>query len=152
MERAYKNFFERRADFPCFERKGSGDSLRYPDSKRIELDQSNGRIFLPKLGWLRYRNCRDLLGGVRIFIVSQLGGKWFAATQIQREVEQLFPMATTALGIDVGIARFATISEASHIAPVNSVKKHQQRLAHYQRRISRKIKFSNNWKKAKARV
>ncbi|MFZ3285876.1 MAG: transposase, partial [Telluria sp.] len=29
---------------------------------------------------------------------------------------------------------------------------HQQRLARYQRRMSRKVKFSSNWKKAKARV
>jgi putative transposase len=36
--------------------------------------------------------------------------------------------------------------------PLNSFKKHQQRLARYQRRMSRKVKFSSNWKKAKARV
>ena len=57
-----------------------------------------------------------------------------------------------ALGIDVGIARFATMSDTSYLAPLNSFKHHQQRLARYQRRLSRKVKFSNNWKKAKARV
>ena len=56
------------------------------------------------------------------------------------------------MGIDVGIARFATLSDASYIAPLNSFKKHQQRLARYQRRMCRKQKFSNNWKKAKANV
>jgi putative transposase len=38
------------------------------------------------------------------------------------------------------------------VLPDNSFRKHQQRLARYQRRMSRKVKFSNNWKKAKARV
>ena len=38
------------------------------------------------------------------------------------------------------------------LAPLNSFKTHQQRLARYQRRMSRKVKFSNNWKKAKAKV
>ena len=52
----------------------------------------------------------------------------------------------------MGIARFATLSDGSHIVPLNSFKKHQQRLARYQRAMSRKVKFSNNWKKAKARV
>ncbi|MBL8072570.1 MAG: transposase, partial [Nitrospira sp.] len=57
-----------------------------------------------------------------------------------------------AVGIDMGIARFATLSDGSHIEPLNSFKKHQQRLARYQRAMSRKVKFSNNWKKAKAHV
>ncbi|NHZ67378.1 hypothetical protein F1735_35105, partial [Massilia sp. CCM 8694] len=65
LERAYKNFFEKRADFPSFKRKGCGDTLRYPDPKQIKLDEANSRIFLPKLGWLRYRNSRDVLGELR---------------------------------------------------------------------------------------
>lgn len=152
LEKAYKNFFARRADFPRFKRKGGGDAFRYPDPKQIKLDQGNGRIFLPKLGWLRYRNSRDLLGELRNVTVSQCGGKWFASIQTQREIEQPLPTATTAIGIDVGIARFATMSDASFIAPLNSFKKHQQRLARYQRCMSRKVRFSSNWKKAKARV
>ncbi|OBV40403.1 putative transposase [Janthinobacterium psychrotolerans] len=120
MEKAYKNFFEKSADFPSFKRKGSGDSLRYPDPKQIKLDQANNHLFLPKLGWLRYRNSRDILGELRNVTVSQSGGEWFASIQTQREVD--------------------------------SFKKHQQRLAHYQRRMSRKVKFSNNWQKAKARI
>jgi putative transposase len=152
LEKAYKNFFAKRADFPRFKRKGGGDAFRYPDPKQIKLDQANNRLFLPKLGWLRYRNSRDVLGEVRNVTVSQSSGKWFASIQTQREVEQPLPTATTAIGIDVGIARFATMSDDSFIAPLNSFKKHQQRLARYQRRMSRKVKFSNNWKKAKARV
>ena len=87
LERAYKNFFEKRADFPRFKKKGVGDSFRYPDPKQIKFDQTNNRLFLPKLGWLRYRNSRDALGELRNVTVSQSGGKWFVAIQTQREVE-----------------------------------------------------------------
>ena len=152
LEKAYKNFFAKRADFPRFKRKGSGDSFRYPEPKQIKFDQDNSRILLPKLGWLRYRNSRDVLGEVRNATVSQSGGKWFVSIQTEREIEQPLPTATSAIGIDVGIARFATMSDENYIAPLNSFKKHQQRLARYQRRMSRKVKFSNNWKKAKAKV
>lgn len=138
---------------PVFKKKGrSRDSFRYPDAKQIKLDQSNNRIFLPKLGWLRYRNSRDILGELRNVTVSQSGGKWFVSIQTQREIEQPLPTATTAIGIDVGIARFATMSDASFIAPLNSFKKHEARLRRYQRRMSRKTKFSSNWRKAKAKV
>ena len=33
LEKAYKDFFARRAEFPRFKRKGSGDAFRYPDPK-----------------------------------------------------------------------------------------------------------------------
>ena len=149
LERAYKNFFEKRADFPRFKKKGHSDSFRYPQG--IKLDQGNSRVFLPKLGWLRYRNSRDVLGEVKNATVSQSGGKWFISIQTEREVDQPLPNGE-AVGIDMGIARFATLSDGSHIEPLNSFKKHQQRLARYQRAMSRKVKFSNNWKKAKANV
>ena len=149
LERAYKNFFEKRADFPRFKKKGQSDSFRYPQG--VKLDQGNSRVFLPKLGWLRYRNSRDVLGEVKNVTVSQSGGKWFISIQTEREVDQPLPNGE-AVGIDMGIARFATLSDGSHIEPLNSFKKHQQRLARYQRAMSRKVKFSNNWKKAKAQV
>jgi putative transposase len=150
LERAYTNFFAKRADFPRFKKKGQSDSFRYPQG--CKLDQANNRICLPKLGWLRYRNSRDVLGKLCNVTVSQTGGKWFVSIQTEREIDQPLPAATSAIGIDVGIARFATMSDESYLAPINSFKKHQQRLARYQRRMSRKVKFSNNWKKAKARV
>lgn len=152
LERAYKNFFAKRAALPKFKKKGQRDSFRYPDPKQIKLDQGNGRIFLPKLGWLRYRNSRDVLGAVKNATVSLSGGKWFVSIQTEREVEQPVPQATSVVGIDMGIARFATMSDGTYLAPLNSFRKHEARLRRYQRAMSRKTRFSNNWKKAKARV
>ncbi len=152
LERAYKNFFEKRAAFPRFKKKGMGDSFRYPDAKQIKHDQANSRLFLPKLGWLRYRNSREVLGELRNVTVSQSGGKWFVSIQTQREVEQPVHPSTRIVGIDMGITRFATLSDGGHIEPLNTFRKHQQGLARCQRAMSCKTKFSNNWKKAKARV
>ena len=69
-----------------------------------------------------------------------------------REVEQPVPSATSAVGIDVGIVRFATLSDGSFVAPLNSFNKHEARLRRYQRALSRKAKFSKNRQKAKWRV
>ncbi len=152
LELAYKNFFAKRAASPRFKKKGQGDSFRYPDSKQIKLDQANSRIFLPKLGWLRYRNSRNVMGEVRNATISMSAGKWFVSIQTQREVEQPVPQTTSAIGIDVGAARFATFSDGSYLAPLNSFKRHEARLRRAQRSMSRKQKFSSNWKKAKARI
>ena len=152
LDKAYQNFFAKRAGFPRFKRKGSGDSFRYPDPKQIKLDQGNSRIFLPKLGWIRYRNSREVLGEVRNVTVSSKGGKWLVSIQTRREVELPATPATTTIGIDLGIARFATFSDGAYLAPLNSFKRKEAKLAKYQRRMAHKQKFSNNWKKAKAKV
>ncbi|MUI52379.1 RNA-guided endonuclease InsQ/TnpB family protein, partial [Pseudomonas aeruginosa] len=81
LERAYSNFFAKRADFPRFKKKAQSDSFRYPDPKQVKLDQAKSRIFLPKLGWLRYRNSRDVLGELRNVTVSLSSGKWFVSIQ-----------------------------------------------------------------------
>lgn len=60
LDRAYRNFFEKRADFPRFKKKGVHDAFRYPQC--FKLDEGNGRIFLPKIGWVRYRNSRKIEG------------------------------------------------------------------------------------------
>ncbi|WP_203525790.1 RNA-guided endonuclease InsQ/TnpB family protein [Crenobacter caeni] len=56
------------------------------------------------------------------------------------------------VGIGLEIARFATLSNGGFIAPANSFKRHQAMRRKAQQALSRKTKFSNNWKKAKARV
>ena len=92
-----------------------------------------------------------MLGTVKNVTVSQSGGKWFVSIQTEREVEiPIHPGG--AVGIDAGIVRFATLSDGTVYAPLNSFKRHEQALAKAQRAMSRKTTFSNNWKKAKARV
>jgi putative transposase len=150
LGRAYANFFDKRAAFPTFKKKGVRDSFRYPQG--YTLDQSNSRLCLPKLGWLRYRNSRGVLGTVKNVTLGQSGGKWYASIQTEREVEQPVHPSTHIVGIDVGITRFATLSDGAHIEALNTFRQHQQRLSWYQRAMSRKTKFSSNWKKAKARV
>ena len=151
LDKAYSNFFAKRADFPRFKRKGCSDSFRYPDPKQIHLEEHNNRIHLPKLGWLRYRNSRKILGTLRNVTVSKSAGKWYLSIQTYREVENPISQASSAIGIDVGIARFATLNDATYIAPLNSFKTHQHRLARYQRRMSRKVTFSATGKRRKPR-
>ncbi|WP_231554827.1 RNA-guided endonuclease InsQ/TnpB family protein [Aeromonas allosaccharophila] len=149
LERAYTNFFAKRADFPRFKKKGLSDSFRYPQG--FKFDQANSRLFLPKLGWLRYRNSRDVLGVIKNITVSQSSGKWYAAIQTEREVDVPVHQGT-AVGLDMGIKRFVTLSDGSHKDPLNSFKTHEKALRKAQQAMSRKVRFSRNWKKAKARI
>ncbi|WP_418605018.1 RNA-guided endonuclease InsQ/TnpB family protein [Kingella kingae] len=88
LESAFKNFFAKRGDFPKFKRKGDKDSFRFPQG--CKLEQGNNRIYLPKIGFVRYRNSRQVLGEIKNVTVSQKCGKWFVA--IQTEFEQEIPL------------------------------------------------------------
>ncbi|ELQ8316606.1 transposase [Pseudomonas aeruginosa] len=155
LDRAYQNFFEKRADFPRFKKRGLHDSFRYPDSKQFKLDQGNSRIFLPKLGWLRYRNSRQVLGTLKNVTVSLSAGHWYVSIQTEREVAVPLHAAPLAVGIDLGVVRFATLWDGERetvLEPLNTFARHQHRLAKAQRQMARKTKHSRNWLKAKARV
>ena len=87
LGRAYTNFFQGRAKFPRFKKRDRNDGFRYPDRKQIRLEQHNNRIFLPKLGWLRYRNSRAVMGQLRNATVTRNADRWFVSIQTEREVE-----------------------------------------------------------------
>jgi len=150
LEHAYRNFFEKRAAFPRFKKKGQRDSFRFPQG--TQLEQSHDRIYLPKLGWMRYRNSRAVPGEVRNATVSLSAGRWFVSIQTRQQDAPTVNPARTAIGIDMGVARFAMLSDGAVYEPLDSFKRHQRRLAHYQRMMSRRSKFGKNWQNARRKV
>ncbi|EGB5698902.1 transposase [Salmonella enterica] len=150
LERAYKNFFQKRAAFPRFKKRGQNDAFRYPQG--VKLDQNNSRIFLPKLGWLLYRNSRQVTGIVKNVTVSQSCGKWYISIQTESEVSTPVHPSASMVGLDAGVAKLATLSDGTVFEPVNSFQKKQKKLARLQRQLSRKVKFSNNWQKQKRKI
>lgn len=150
LESSFRNFFAKRTDFPRHKKKGVNDSFRFPQGFKIE--QQNNHIFLPKLGWLRYRNSQAMLGTPKNITVSLKCGKWYASIQTEREIEQPRHPSASMVGVDVGIARFATLSNGQVFEAVNSFKQKQAKLARYQRALARKVKFSSNWKKQKGKI
>ena len=149
LESAFKYFFEKCTAYPKFKRRGEKDSFRYPQG--IKLEQHNSRIYLPKIGWVRYRNSRDVVGEIKNVIVSQKCGKWFVA--IQTEFEQAIPTHQGGeIGIDMGIVRFATLSNGQYYAPCNAFNRLKGKLAKLQRQLKNKLKFSRNWQKLNAKI
>jgi putative transposase len=109
------------------------------------------RLFLPKLGWLRFRKRRGVLGALKSIPLSRSGDKWFASVQTEREVERPIHAGGT-VGIDVGNARFVTLSDGTHYESLNSFKRHEVALRKPQQSMGRKGKFGKNWRNAKAIV
>ncbi len=145
LERAFTNFFAGRAKFPRFKKKGVGDSFRYPDPKQFKIDGANGRIFLPKLGWHRYRKSRKVDGRAKQVTVSKSRGHWFVSIQTEQDVDTPQPESNSTIGIDLGVKVFATLSDGTTYAPNKAYSKYEKKIAREQRNLSRKIKFSGKW-------
>jgi len=152
LDRAYANFFQKRAAFPKFHKKGMRDSFRESDPKCIKLDQGNSRVQLPKIGSVRYRNSRAVLGQIRSVTVNHSADKWYVSISTLRKVEQPQHPSTSAVGLDWGVASFVTMSNGEVVDQCQPLKKFLPKLAKLQRRMARKKKFSRNWKKAKAKI
>jgi|SRR5271156_585316 len=151
LDRAYTNFFKKRTKFPRFHKKGQRDSYRESDPKCITLDQANNRIRLPKIGWVRYRNSREVLGAVRNVTVSVIAGKYFVSISTLREGEQPVHPSDSVVGVDFGVAQFASMSDGTHSALPDTASL-DARKKFLQRQLRHKTKFSSNWKKLQAKI
>jgi len=150
LDQAYANFFAHRAELPLFKKRGQHDSFRNPDA--FTVDANNSRVKLPKLGWLRYRNSRKVEGKPKNITVSQHGGHWYASIQVEQTIPDPQHQSASSLGIDRGVSALAAFSDGRLVQPLNSFARAKRKLSRLQRRLSRKVKFSENWKKQKKRI
>lgn len=153
LDKAFKDAFDKKQPLkriPVFKRKGQSDSIRFPQGFKIE--QESNRICLPKIGWVRYRNSRKIVGTPKNMTVSRKGKHWYISIQVEYEANILEHKSTSAIGIDMGVKRFATMSDGTFIEPLNSFKKSAEKLATLQRKLKHKKKFSKNWQKQKAKI
>ena len=153
LDKALQEAFDKTSpkQFPRFKKKAlSVDSFRYPQGFKIE--ETNNRVYLPKIGWVRYIKSRKIEGTPKNITVKRDNENWYFSIQTELEIEEPIHNSKTEVGIDMGIAQFATLSNGTVIAPINSFAKHESKLRKEQRKLSSKIKFSNNWKKQVTKV
>ncbi|WP_347290820.1 transposase [Kluyvera georgiana] len=155
---AWKRCFDKRlaAEKPVFKRKSKGDdSIRFVNfDKYCQLDRK--RVKLPSgLGWVKFREfreSRDVEGKIKNATVSQHAGGWYISFQVEIEVTQPVHPSTSAVGLDAGISKLATLSDGTIFHPINSFKANQAKLARLQRQLAHMVKFSGRWKKQKAKI
>ena len=150
LARSFKNFFEGRADYPKFHKRGQKDSFRFPDPKQFKCEEK--QIFLPKAGWVEWVRHRPLEGKMKTATVSREADCWYVS--IQCEIEEMEPASNRgpAVGIDIGIAKPLALSNGQVIYLPRTSDKERRRLAALQRRASRRRKDSKNRRKAQMAV
>ncbi len=141
------------ADRPRFKKKGKNqDSIRFVNFKKY-CELNSKRVKLPsKLGWLKFRKSQEVQGNIKNCTVSFKSGHWYISFQVEQEVDEPKHSSSSAVGIDMGISKFITLSDGSYLKPLNAFRKHEKRLVIEQRKLSRKVKLSANWQKQKAKI
>ena len=153
LHAAFQVFFAnvkagKKPGYPRFKKRGEEPGIRFPVPEQFAMDAANGRIKLPKVGWVRMRMSREVVGELRNVSVTREGHRCYVAIQtLQAGVLPATGVAPT-LGIDLGIANFAGLSDGRLIDPLSALAAQHRRLRRYQRSVSRKVKDSCNRKKA----
>ena len=149
LESAYRGFFQKRSKFPRFKSKKSRQSFCVPQHLSIK----NNRLYIPKFKeGIKINLHRDLVGDfVTASIVKTKTNKYFVNITVELDIKEL-PKLNTDLGIDLGIKNFVITSNGEVFDNKHFLKKVESKLKFLQRQASKKVKGSNNRKKANLKV
>ena len=151
---AFRNFFN---DFgyPKFKKKGGRDSFRLPQGIRLlpHLSKKVGVVYLPKLKKVRFTKTREIEGKIKYVTISRDGDKWFISFTCEVEMEIVTQEhGFFIVAVDRGISISLKCSDGMGIQLSKPMKYLQNKLNWLMRRLSKKEKWSSNWKKIKKRV
>jgi putative transposase len=156
LDTAYKNFFDGRG-FPRFKNRSNFTSFTFVMGMKIK----GNKIYLPKLGWMRFYNSRPIPNGftVKACTVRKRQNGWYVSIRIEDKSVPEYSTETLGdnpkvIGCDLGITKLVHLSDGYQInnPKFSTNKKAKRTLKIRQRRVSRKVKGSKNRKKAAIRV
>ena len=144
LELAYQSFF-RGGGFPKWANKRWFNSLTLKQGVKV---LGSNKIQIPKLGELKFFNDSLIQGKVKTAqIIKELTG-WYICVQFEaNHIQTKIGSEKQAIGIDLGIASFATLSNGSDIANPKLFTKYERKLRLANRSLARKKKGSASWQK-----
>jgi len=151
VDLAFQGFFRRlkakngKAGYPRFKGKGRYDSFTYPQSG-FKLTEE-GKLRLSKIGDIKIRLHRPIEGQIKTLTIRRTAtGKWFACFSVEVKPKRL-PPVPNAVGIDVGLESFATLSTGEQIENPRFFRREEKALAKAQRKFSQAKKGTPEYKK-----
>ncbi len=143
---AFKRFLKKLGGYPKFKRKGLDDSFTIDNcGKPIKIGGLQHK--LPFIGWVRTHEALPSCVTKKVTISKQ-AGDWYFSFHV--EMPDIDPTVKTVdvVGVDLGISALATLSSGIVFPNLKPYRQAKQKLVRLQRAVSRKIKDSNNRKKA----
>ncbi len=156
VKKAFDGFFRRVKEgktpgFPRFKGRDHFDSFCYPQSG-FSLTQDN-RICLSKIGTLKVKmpkgkKARPMRGCQKTCTIKREGERWYVIIVCERAPEVVYHPSEEAVGIDLGLLHFATLSDGRTIEHPHYLRAAQEHLAKAQRAIARTKRGSHRRRKA----
>jgi putative transposase len=155
IHRAFVNFFERRSRYPRFKSK-KRDRARFRIPRRVKA--ADGKVYVPKIGWVRIRQSREVEETTRSATFSrEADGHWYVAIVAEFEMPDVAITVidpAKAVGIDLGLIDFITTSDPGD-KPVPAPKFYRKaaaKIRRVQKAVSRREFGSKRREKAKKRL
>ena len=135
---------EAKVGYPRFKDKKRYNSFTYPQSG---FSISGKKLKLSKIGEIKIVQHREIEGKIKTCTIRKDGKQWYAtfSVVIENNVTPVEPVAF--VGIDVGLNSLVTLSDGTQIDSPKYYRNTEGELRKQQCTLSRKKKFSNNWKK-----
>jgi putative transposase len=152
LERAFKDAFDKNQPLkrmPTFKKKHATSSFSFPQG--FKVDNHASRIFLPKIGWVNFRKSQNICGTAKNITVSKKGAHWFVSVQVEQSVFEGRHPSNSIVGGDLGVKRLLTLSNGVFFEPIDT-NNTTIKIKRLQKKLAKKVKFSNNWKKIKAKI
>ena len=149
LDKSFRGFFRRvkanqKAGFPRFKGKNRFDSFCYAQSG---FSLSGNKLQLSKIGIVKLKLSREIIGKVKTLTIKQECGKWFAIFTVETSTQPL-PKTGELVGLDAGISAFLTLSDGTQIDNFKYYESTQKKLRVAQRRVARRATGSNQRRKA----
>lgn len=153
LDNAFSRFFQKKGGFPKFKSKKKGiGGFRLTGTVKV----TENTIQLPRLGtlWLKEHGYLPITNKVLSATVSEKAGRWFVSVLVEEEMPEWQGQKDEhdVVGVDLGIKTLATVSDGNTYANPKPLKTELRKLKKLQQSVSRKIKGSQNRKKAVAKV
>jgi putative transposase len=150
LDKAFQCFFAGLSRYPRFKRRGRYNSFSYPQHK-IGFSLSGNFLKLGKIGRIRIRLHREIIGTIKRATLIKDIDHWFVAFSIEQQ-EGAVPeqeKEASAVGVDMGITNVVALSSGETISNPKFLKQSAEKIKHLQRELSRKKKGSNRREKTK---
>lgn len=137
--------------FPNFKKKSDNHkSYHVCVTSPNHLKIIDGRIKIPKLGWVKMYYHRSHFGGILSGTISKTpSGKYYISLCCKDSEVEYLDTTGSVIGIDVGIKDFAITSDGEKFENPKWYIKSQRKLKRAQRRYSRRKEGSKNREKAR---
>ncbi len=153
LEKAIIGMWESERGFPRFKKQGRMRSLLFPQLG-VNPIQGN-KVKLPGIGLVKMHRSRPIPDGFAVKqaqVVKRASG-WYVMLTLQADVNvpDVMPHGQ-AVGIDLGLKSFLATSTGEQVVRPRFFVELQRQMRLLQQRASHKVKGSNNWRKAQAKV